>query len=257
MVQAIHNFQRSVRLPAAKIEAALPQREELDAKVQQAVASLVAQDPALECATADEQGGRVVRLTTPGYEIVVTSRCGQDRVFRQGERLAFVSYTVTAASNLKSFDKASAVADELVFFLRIGGAILFALLLFWGLGAVLDAYGHVRIPVFLVVVVLAAGGWLGERLAHLLGNWLRNHSLEKASQRGVLPKLEAIWFSLEHNLKAILKVYESTLRCWTPKPAAGAAGASKPRSAKPCSKDVMRSSAMNHSRGKEFNPPGC
>ena len=117
---------------------------------------------------------------------------------------------MTAASNLKSFDKASAAADELAFVLRIAGAILFAGLLFWGLGAMLDAYGHVKIPVFLVVTALAAGGWLGERLGYLLGNWLQNRSLDKAVQRGVLPKLEAIWYSLEHNLKAMLKVYEST-----------------------------------------------
>ena len=59
MVQVIHNFQHSVRLPAANIEAALPQRNELDSKVQQTAASLVAQDPALKCETADEQGGQV------------------------------------------------------------------------------------------------------------------------------------------------------------------------------------------------------
>jgi len=210
MVQVIHNFQRSVRLPAANIEAALPQREELDAKVQQAAASLVAQIPDLKCVTADEQGGRVVHLNTPQYDIVITSRCGQDKVFQQGEKLSFVSYTITAASNLKSFDKASTVAGELGVILRMAGAILFAALFFWGMGVMLDAYGHVKIPVFLVVVALAAGGWLGERLGRLLGNWLQNRSLDKATQRGVLPQLEAIWFSLEHNLKTMLKVYEST-----------------------------------------------
>jgi hypothetical protein len=209
MVQVIHNFQRSVRLPAANIEAALPQRTELDAKVQQAAAGLVAQDSALQCATTDEESGRVVRLTTPQYEIVIISRCGQDRIFQQGEKRSFVSYTVTAASNLKSFDKASAAADELTFVLRIAGAILFAGLLFWGLGAMLDAYGRVKIPVYLVVAALAAGGWLGERLGYFLGNWLQNRSLDKAVQRGVLPKLEAIWFSLEHHLKTLLKIYES------------------------------------------------
>ena len=211
MVQTIHSFQRSVRLPAANVEAALPLRQELDAKVQQAAAGLGAQDSALECATTtDEDGGHVVRLTTIAYEIVITSRCGQDRVIRPGEKLSFVSYTMIAASNLKSFDKAATVAGELTAILRMAGAILFAALLFWGLGAMLDAYGHVKIPVFLVVVALAAGGWLGERLGYLLGNWLQNRSLDKAMRRGVLPKLEAIWFSLEHNLKTLLKVYEST-----------------------------------------------
>ncbi|HXR05119.1 MAG TPA: hypothetical protein VN836_10475 [Verrucomicrobiae bacterium] len=210
MVQVIHNFQQSIRLPAANIEAALPQRETLDAQVHQAAASLVAQEPGLECATADEQGARVVHLHTPQYEIVITSRCGQDRVFQQGEKRSFVSYTITAASNLKSLDKATAVADQLSFVLRIVGAILSAFLLFWGLETVLDAYGHIEIPIFLVVVVLAAGAWLGERLGHLLGNWLQNRSLDKATQRGVLPQLEAVWFTLEHNLKALLKVYEST-----------------------------------------------
>lgn len=210
MVQVIHNFQHSVRLPAANIEAALPQRNELDSKVQQTAASLVAQDPALKCETADEQGGQVVHLDTPQYEIVITSRCGQDRVFQQGGKHSFVSYTLTAASNLKSFDKASAVADQLSFILRIVGAILFAFLLFWGMGVMLDAYGHVKIPAFLVIVALAAGGWLGERLGYFLGNWLQNRSLDKATQRGVLSQLDAVWFTLEHNLKAMLKIYEST-----------------------------------------------
>jgi len=210
MVQVIHNFQRSVRLPAANIEAAQPQREELDAKVQQAAAGLTAQEPGLKCVTADEQGARVVHLNTPQYEIVISSRCGQDRVFQQGENRSFVSYTITAASNLKSLDKATAVADQLSFVLRIVGAILFAFLLFWGLGAMLDAYGHIKVPIFLVVAVLAAGGWVGERLGYLLGKWLQNRSWDKATQRGVLPQLEAVWFTLEYNLKALLKVYEST-----------------------------------------------
>jgi hypothetical protein len=210
MVQVIHNFQRSVRLPAPNLEAALPQRETLDAQVQQAAASLAAQNPDLKWVTADEQGGRVVHLNTPQYEIVITSRCGQDKVFQQGEQRSFVSYTITAASNLKSLDKASAAADQLAFIFRIVGAILSAFLLFWGLGTVLDAYGHIKIPIFLVVIVLAAGAWLGERLGYFLGNWLQNRSLDNATQRGVLPQLEAVWFTLEHHLKTLLKVYEST-----------------------------------------------
>jgi len=210
MVQVIHNFQHSVRLPAANIEAARPQRETLDAQVQQAAASLVAQEPGLKCVTADEEGARVVHLNTPQYEIVITARCGQDKVFQQGEKRSFVSYTITAASNLKSLDKATTVADQLSFLLRIVGAILFAFLLFWGLGVMLDAYGHVRIPILWVVAVLTAGGWVGERLGYLLGKWLQNRSWDKAMQRGVLPKLEAVWFTLEHNLKALLQVYEST-----------------------------------------------
>lgn len=210
MIQTIHSFQRSVRLPVANVEAAQPLRQELDARVQQAAASLVAQDPALECATTtDEDGGHVVRLTTPAYEIVITSRCGQDRVIRQGEKLSFVSYTMVAASNLKSFDKASAVA-ELTVILRIAGAILLAFLLFWGMNAILNVYGHVVIPHLYVIVALVIGGWLGERLGCLLGNWLQERSLARATRRGTLPQLEAIWFSLEHNLKTLLKVYEST-----------------------------------------------
>ena len=210
MVQVIHNFQQSVRLPAANIEAALPQRKTLDAQVQQTAAGLLAQEPGLKCVTADEQGARVVHLNTPQYEIVITSRCGQDKVFQQGEKRSFVSYTVTAASNLKSLDKASAVADQLSFILRIVGAILFALLLFRGMGAMLDACGHVKIPAFLVILAVAAGGWLGERLGYLLGNWLQNRSLNKATKRGVLPQLEAVWFTLVHNLKSLLEAYEST-----------------------------------------------
>jgi hypothetical protein len=211
MVQTIHSFQRSVRLPAANVEAALPLREELDAKVRQTAASLVAQAPALECATTtDEDGGHVVRLNTPAYEIVVTSRCGQDQVIRQGERLSFVSYTMVATSHLKSFDKAGTVAEELTVILRVAGAILFALLLFWGIDAFLSAYGFVKIPYLFVIGAFVIGGWLGERLGCLLGNWLQERSLAKAGRRGILPQLEAIWFSLEHNLKALLKVYEST-----------------------------------------------
>ena len=211
MVQTIHNFQRSVRLPGANVEAALPLWQELDAKVQRAAASLVAQDSTLECATTtDDDGGHVVRLSTPAYEIVITSRCGQDRVIRPSEKLSFVSYTMVASSHLKSFDKAATVAGELTAILRVAGAVLFGLLLFWGIDAFLNAYGFVKIPYLFVIGALVIGGWLGERLGCFLGNWLQDRSLDKAVQRGVLPKLEAIWFSLEHNLKALLKVYEST-----------------------------------------------
>jgi hypothetical protein len=211
MAQTIHSFQRSVRLPSANLEAALPQRQELEARVQQAAASLVAQDPALECATAtDEDGGHVVRLNTPAYEIVITSRCGQDRVIRPGEKLSFVSYTLVANSHLKSFDKAASVAEELTVILRIAGAILFAILLFWGMSVVLNTYGHVVIPHLFVLVAFVIGGWLGERLGCLLGNWLQERSLARASQRGILPQFEAIWFSLEHHLQTLLKTYEST-----------------------------------------------
>lgn len=211
MVQTIHSFQRSVRLPATNIEASLPLRQELDAKVQQAAAGLGAQDSALECATTtDEDGGHVVRLTTPAYEIVITSRCGQDRVIRQGEKLSFISYTLVASSHLKSFDRAATVAGELTAILRVAGAILFGLLLFWGIDAFLNAYGFVKIPYLFVIGAFVIGGWLGERLGCLLGNWLQERSLARASQRGILPQFEAIWFSLEHNLKTLLKVYEST-----------------------------------------------
>jgi membrane protein DedA with SNARE-associated domain len=92
----------------------------------------------------------------------------------------------------------------------VAGAILFALLLFWGIDAFLTAYGFVIIPYLLVIGVLVIGGWLGERLGCLLGNWLQERSLAKAGRRSILPQFEAIWFSLEHNLKTLLKVYEST-----------------------------------------------
>ena len=210
MVQILHSFQSSVRLPAADVEAARPCRKELDAKVQQAAASLVAQDPALSCATAtDEDGGHVVHLTTPGYEIIITSRCGQDQIIRPGEKLSFVSYTLTASCNLKSFDQASAVAEELAVILRIAGAILFACLFFGGADVILKAYGHIQIPYAFIVTAVASGGWLGERLGSLLGNWLQERSLARASQRGTLPQLEAIWYSLEHYLTTLLKAFES------------------------------------------------
>jgi len=99
MVQTIHSFQRSVRLPVTNIEASLPLRQELDAKVQQAAAGLGAQDSALECADDDRRRRWTCgSLTTIAYEIVITSRCGQDRVIRQGEKLSFISYTWSPAA---------------------------------------------------------------------------------------------------------------------------------------------------------------
>ncbi|MDB6068279.1 MAG: hypothetical protein JWR26_4487 [Pedosphaera sp.] len=209
MEQTIHRFLHSVRLPVENALAAMPHRTELDAKVLQAANSLTTQDPALKCAATTEEGGSVIRLTTPGYEIVVTSRCGQDGSFQQGVKVSFVSYNVSAVSNLKAYDKASAVAEELVVILRIAGAILFAVLLFWGFSVCFKAFGYVRIPAGFLITATIAGGWLGERLGQFVGNWIENRSMAKAEEGGVLPQLETVFGSLEKEVKRILKVYDS------------------------------------------------
>jgi hypothetical protein len=210
MSETIRRFQHSVKLPAENVSAALSFRKELEAGVQRAAASLIAQDAALKCTTStDETGGCVVRLANPGYEIVVTSRCGQNTAFRQGEKLSFVSYSVSAAGNLKAFDRAVAVGREMAVIFRIAGAILFAALLFWGFSAILNALGFVKIPLLFVALAVLAGGWVGERLGYLLGNKLEAQSLAKADDQGVLSQFDAVWFSLEHKLNSLLKDYEA------------------------------------------------
>lgn len=208
--QTIHRFTHSVRLPVENAIAAQPHRAELDAKLLQAATALTNQVSALKCATSTTEGGGCeIRLNTPGYEIVVTSRCGQDGAFRQGEKVSFVSYSVSAASNLKDYDKASAVAEEIVVILRIAGALLFGGLLFWGFGVLFKSIGYVRIPVGFLIAATLGGAWIGERTGYLVGNWLENRSLAKADDGGLLPELATIFESLEKEVKRLLKVYDS------------------------------------------------
>jgi len=211
MSETLTAYRKSIKLPVSNWEESLPVRENLDNQVHQAVASLSALEPDLQIArSADERGNCAVRVTSTGFELTISTRSGQDTVFQAGERRTFVSYTISAASSLSSLDRATAVSRELSFLLRGGGALLFAGLFFWGINALLSLAGMmiIRMPAVVILGLVSAGGWAGERLGSSLSARLEARAFSTAERSGSLPKLESLWTHLEQRLNDIVREFE-------------------------------------------------
>ena len=211
MSETLTTYRKIVKLPAENVQQSLPMRVALDDQVHGAVTSLTTQEPNLQIKrSSDEYGGCNIQASANGYDIVITTRSGQDSAFLGRERRVFVSYTLSATSNLRSLDRAAAISSELSFILRGVGGILFAGLFFWGVNFILSGSGmvFVRLPLLLVIGVVLAGAWVGERVGYWVGNQLESRACSRAEKTGALPQLELLWARLEEKFTALLQSYE-------------------------------------------------
>lgn len=212
MAETLNTYRKTVKLPVDSFEAARPLREALDEQVHQAIVSLNTHEPSLQTTrSTDDRGNPSLRASANGYDILITTRSGQDSTFQAGERRTFVSYTLTANSTLRSLDRATTVSREMELFLQIAGAILVAALFFWIIDLLLSLSGlpSIRIPVILIVAIVAGGGWLGQRLGVYCGEQLEARTLSRAERAGALPQLAALWSQLEQRFNSLLTSYES------------------------------------------------
>lgn len=211
MSESILSYRKSVKLPVAAFEAAQPMRRALDEQVAQAVVSLGTYEPELAAKrTTDESGNCQLHATAKGYELVVATRAGQDSVFRGGERSTFVSYTISATAALKSLNRAAAVSRELTYILRGVGAVVFAGLFFLAVDLLMRRWDipEMKVPAMLIVGVVLAGSWLGERLGNWAGEKMEAGAWAKAEKNQALPQLELLWGHLEKRFNALLQPHE-------------------------------------------------
>jgi hypothetical protein len=211
MSETITRYNKIVKLPVDGIEQSRPIRAALDEGVHQAIIGLTTHEPKLQITrSSDEHGNCNVHASVNGYDIVATSRSGQDSVFLAGERRVFISYSLCASSNLRSLDRAASISREMTFILRGVGGALFAGLFFCGIGFLLQRSGMImiRLPVIVIIFVVLAGAWVGERLGNFLGNMLESRASAKAERSGALPQLERLWPDLEQRFNKLLHPYE-------------------------------------------------
>jgi hypothetical protein len=139
--------------------------------------------------------------------MAVATRSGVDSIFQGGAREDFISYTISASSRVKALDRAATVSQELTLALRLGGGLLFGagffFLLFFGLGQL--HVHHVRLPIFVVVAIVSAGAWVGERIGSFIGDKLQSGATALAERSGALPQLDALWSNLETQFNSLLR----------------------------------------------------
>jgi hypothetical protein len=211
MSEILTTYRKIVKLPAENVQQSWPIRVALDDQVHGAVTSLTTHEPNLQIKrSSDDCGNCNIDASANGYDIVITTRSGQDSAFLGRERRVFVSYTLSASSSLRSLDRAATISRELSLILRGVGGVLFACLFFWCIDLIFGGSGMVfiHLPLALVIGVVLAGAWLGERMGCLLGNQLESRACARAEQTGALPQLDLLWADLEEKFTALLQSYE-------------------------------------------------
>jgi hypothetical protein len=211
MSETLTTYRKIVKLPAENVQQSRPMRVALDDQVHGAVTSLTTHEPNLQIQrSSDDYGNCNIHASANGYNIVITTRSGQDSAFLGRERRVFVSYTLSATSSLHSLDRAATISREVSLILRGVGGVLFACLFYWSIDLMFSGSGMVfiRLPLVLVIGVVLAGAWLGERVGNLLGNQLESRACTKAEKTGALPKLDLLWADLEEKFTALLRSYE-------------------------------------------------
>jgi hypothetical protein len=211
MGEILTSYSKIVRLQAENVEASRPIRASLDEKVHQVVTSLTTHEPKLQITrSVDDRGNSSIQASANGYDIAIATRSGQDSMFQEGKPRTFISYSLSAQGSLRSLDRAASFSRELRVILRGGGALLCAFLLFCGIDFLFrdSGPGLIHIPLGLVIVVVIAGGWLGERLGNLLGTKLEAGACARAERTGALPQLEFLWTDLERQFNMLLQPYD-------------------------------------------------
>jgi hypothetical protein len=211
MSETLTTYRKIVKLPAEDVQQSWPMRVALDDQVHGAVTSLTTHAPNLQIKrSSDDYGICNIHASANGYDIVITTRSGQDSALLGRERRVFVSYTLSATSSLRSLDRAATFSREVSLILRGVGGVLFACLFFWGIDLMFSGSGMVfiHLPLALVIAVVLAGAWLGERVGYLLGNQLESRACAMAEKTGALPQLDLLWADLEEKFTALLQSYE-------------------------------------------------
>ena len=211
MSETLTTYRKIVKLPAENVQQSWPMRVALDDQVHGAVNSLTTHEPNLEIKrSSDDFGNCNIHASANGYNIVITTRSGQDSAFLGRERRVFVSYTLSATSSLRSLDRAAAISREVSLILRGVGAVLFAALFFWVIDLMFSGSGMVfiHLPLAAVIGVVLAGAWVGERVGNRLGNQLESRACTMAEKTGALPQLDLLWAQLEEKFTALLQSYE-------------------------------------------------
>jgi hypothetical protein len=211
MGEILTRYSKIVRLRAESLAASQPIRSSLDEKVHQAVTSLTTHEPNLRITRSVDDGGNCsIQASANGYNIAIATRSGQDSVFQGGAPRTFVSYSLSAEGTLRSLDRAASFSREMRVILRGGGGLLCAFLFFCGIDFLFrdSEATFIHIPLGLVVVIVIAGGWLGERLGNILGNKLEARACARAERSGALPQLEFLWTDLERRFNMLLQSHD-------------------------------------------------
>jgi hypothetical protein len=211
MGEILTSYSKIVKLRAESVAEAQPIRASLDEKVHQAVTSLTTHEPNLQITRSVDEGGNCsIQAAANGYNITIATRSGRDSVFQGGAPRTFISYSLSAEGSLRSLDRAAAFSREMRVILRGGGGLLCAFLFFCGIDYLFRDSGatFIHLPLALVVGIVIAGGWLGERLGNLLGNKLETRACARAEQTGALPQLEFLWTDLERRFNMLLQSHD-------------------------------------------------
>jgi hypothetical protein len=207
----LNRYLKIVRLKADNVEQSHPLRAALDEQVHQAVTALTSHEPKLEITrSVGENGNCSIQVSAHGFDIAISSRAGQDTTFQGGARRTFISYTLSASTSLCALDRAVSFSENITMILRGAGGVLFAFLFFCGVQFVFRGSGphiiHIHLEILVPLVI--AGAWIGERLGNFLGNRLEAHAAARAEQRGALPQLDFLWSELENRFNKLLQSYE-------------------------------------------------
>jgi len=205
METALRRYGKSVRIPGSTPEEGSACRVEIDQRISKGIAALAGLYGNLVISEQRDERGRLqTTITTPEFQISVAARYGRDTVFRNGVSEAFLSYNVEASAVLKSAEKAQSIGADVTWFLRIGGAIGGAVLLFGGFYFLLRMMHFVVIPHVLVAISVVAGASAGAKLGAFIGNAMENHALARAEDSGAMEKLEKTWDAMELALNSAL-----------------------------------------------------
>ena len=151
MAEPFQTYQRTVKLPCDGVASGRAFKTEMDANILKMTKSLASDGKQLQCEVENDAAGHLnATIKMESYVVSLHTQFGQNVAYRVGERQTFTSYSIWAESRLPALDRATGAAERLRLAAKMGGGLAGAGVFFAVLTAMLDAFGHVVIPVALV-----------------------------------------------------------------------------------------------------------